>query len=135
MEYYSGEIFTFNVSRETFPLSVVQFRREIGYYGIFTLSAVLMFVGVVFCVFGVEEGPKQAPHPTALPEIQEGKDKPVERLGSRQKEVNLFCDFFNCKDLCEILKVFTRKRTENKRLMLFLCYGLLFFGFGPVFGK
>lgn len=89
-----------------------------------------MSIGMLFCIYGVEEAPRE------LPAAIEGKEKEKQEVELKEKkEVNLFVDFFNCKDLRKIFEVFTRKRTEKKRVMLFLCYVLLFFGFGPMFGE
>lgn len=95
-----------------------------------------MFTGMIFCIYGVKEGPRPLP-PTATKEVEQPpQEKKMEELVSADKGLWwLLVDFFNFKELGTILKVFTRKRTEKKRMMLFLCYMLLFFGFGPMFGK
>lgn len=93
-----------------------------------------MLIGVLFCIYGVEEGPR--PVAPVRDGIKEKADKAEEvAQGGEVKKVNLLLDFFNFKDLSTIFKVFTRKRTDKKRTMLFLCYVLLFFGFGPSFGE
>lgn len=89
-----------------------------------------MSIGMLFCIYGVKEAPRE------IPAAIEGKEKAKQEVELKEKkEVNLFLDFFNCKDLRQIFEVFTRKRSEKKRAMLFLCYVLLFFGFGPMFGE
>lgn len=116
--------------------------REIGYYGIFTLSGVLMLIGMFFCIYGVEEGPR--PLPTQpIQTITDGKELQQQQQLHQKKEVpfeepkkvNLVLDFFNFKDFGVICRVFTKKRADKKRRMLYLCYLLLFFGFGPMFGE
>lgn len=97
------------------------------------MSAVLMFIGLIFCVYGVHEGQRPVGPTTEAVTEKPEKEKEVEKVA--EIKVNLLTDFFNFRDLGTIFKVFTRKRTEKKRTMLFLCYILLFFGFGPMFGK
>lgn len=99
------------------------------------MSAVLMFIGLIFCVYGVHEGPRPVGPTTEAVTEKPEKAKEKEAENVKEKKVNLLMDFFNFRDLRTIFKVFTRKRTEKKRTMLFLCYILLFFGFGPMFGK
>lgn len=121
--------------------------RKVGYFGIFSLSAILMFVGILFCAFGVKEAPREVIQPVAA--LTEGKQIEKEKEIDNDREVKsveqsvelkrsrnyLICDFFNMKDIRTILTVLTRKREENKRKMLYLCYTLLFFAYGPAFGE
>lgn len=99
-----------------------------------------MLIGMFFCIYGVEEGPR--PLPTQpIQTITDGKDQQQQLDQKKEvpceepKKVNLVLDFFNFKDFGVICRVFTKKRADKKRRMLYLCYLLLFFGFGPMFGE
>lgn len=103
--------------------------RKIGYYGVFSFSAVLVLIGMLFCIYGVEEGPR----PESATKSEKGEKE--EKQAESAKDINLVLDFFNWRDFGKIFKVLTRKRTDRKRLMLWLSYFLIFFGFGPFFGE
>lgn len=103
--------------------------RELGYYGVFTLSTFLVFLGITLCEALVHET------------ITDSSDKPpqmaVAGVESSQgpKKLILFADLFNFKEIKSILVVITRKRTDKKRIMLHLCYLLIVLGTGPAYGK
>lgn len=96
-----------------------------------------MFIGMLFCIYGIEEGPRPEPSPGSVEEKEKEQSKTQLEKETPQKKTTkeLIVDFFNFKELGTIFRVFTRKRVERKRLRLFLSYILLFFGFGPMYGK
>lgn len=47
----------------------------------------------------------------------------------------LFTDYFNFKDLTSILRVMAKKRSGNKRLLLWIGYSVVVFGYGPPSGN
>lgn len=90
----------------------------------FGICAILMGFSVIYCVYYVEEIRRDSPTKENIAEETDTKKKP-----------NLFMDWFNFKGLKCILTVLIRKREDKKRMMLYLCYLVLFFGMGPFFGE
>lgn len=105
-------------------LSLIIFnRRETGYYGVFSISAILLTIGLVHGFYRVKEAEREV--------SDAGEVKSLEKL----KRMDLIWDWFNIKRLHSILEVISRPRKDKKRVMLFLCFMLIFFGWGPSSGK
>lgn len=109
-------------SLKTNCLSICLLCRKFGYYTVFGSSCVMMLIGLIFCVVCVHE-----------------VESPTEGSGQSHKpkpSTALLClDYFNLKDFRTIIKVIYRKRSHNKRIMLWVGYSIIIFGLGPNLGE
>lgn len=106
-----------------FNIPIDQFPRKTGFYGVFSITAILLILGLLHGIFRVKEVVKERSEPEQI------------TVAEKPKRLDLILDWFNFKGLSSILSVITRQRKDKKRKMLFLCYLLIFFGWGPSSGK
>lgn len=92
--------------------------RQIGFYGVFSISASLYIIALLYGYFCVEEPKKK----TVAKQTQVSSDK------------SLLADFFNKEHVVETFKVALRKGDNHRRLKVSLLLILFFVIFGPMHG-
>lgn len=91
--------------------------REIGFYGVYTTSAVLYALGLLYGLIFIKE----------VPPNQLGNVAPV-------KSDDIFNGFFNAKHIKEAFKVTFKDGPHNRKLKIIMLMSIAFLIIGPVNG-
>lgn len=93
--------------------------RQIGFYGVFSISAMLYVIALLYGFFWLEESKNQ----TVAKQPQVSADK------------SLLTDFFNKEHVMETFKVALRKGENQRRLKVSMLLIVFFVVFGPMHGE
>lgn len=110
--------------------------RKIGFYGVFSITAVMYVMSFFYCYFYVKE-PKDLN--IKHKKVQNGKEKTVEDGKEKAVKDNVprqgfIKDFFNLKHVMETFKVAFKKGENNRKLKVLLLMLVVMVVIGPMHG-
>lgn len=93
--------------------------RQIGFYGIFSISASFYVIALIYGIFFVEES----------------KKKVDEKLMLKSAEKSLLADFFDKEHVVETFRVAFKKGENQRRLRVSMLIIVVMVVIGPMHGK
>lgn len=107
--------------------------RQIGFYGVFTLSGIFYIIAFLYGLFYVKEVPPKPDSGIDKKQTKELESKSIKTAPVQKK--GAIADFFDLQHVYETLRIAFKSDVKYRRLKVILIMIIVFIIFGPQHGN